>query len=66
MDKQEWPSPVILSEQQIDAIAERAAKKVYDRFAMTVGWRVIRGASYVVGAAIIALAVVLGKYGFIK
>lgn len=65
-DKYQWPAPIILTEQQIDDIADRAAKKVFDTVAMQVGWKVLRAVSYIIGAALVALAVWLAGAGHIK
>lgn len=67
-EKSQWPLP--LSEEQLEQIiemaAERAAQKVFDQVALTVGWKVLKGASYVIGIAVLALAVWLAGAGHLK
>ena len=50
----------ILSAEQIEAIAERAAEKALEKVYSEIGRNVVRKAMFVIGAAILALAAWLG------
>lgn len=50
---------IILTEEQLDTIAERAAAKVLEKFQLEVGKLTIRGFLYLCGAAGLALAAYL-------
>lgn len=68
MSDKHWPLP--LTEEQLDYIAEKAAEravnKVLDRVALNVGWKVLKGASYVIGVAVLALVAWLAGAGHLK
>lgn len=51
---------IILTEEQIDAIAERAASKVLERFHLEVGKLTVRAVLYILGAACVVFAGWLG------
>lgn len=55
-----------ISEEVIEHIAERAAKKVLNEVYIHVGKSVIRKAAWVVGIGVTALAIFLAGKGFIK
>lgn len=51
---------IVLSEEQLEAIAERAAQKVLQQFQLEVGRLTIRGALYLIGALCLAGLAYLG------
>lgn len=53
----------VLSENQMDEIAERAAEKALQKVYSEVGKGVLRRAAFVVGTAVIALLLWLGSHG---
>lgn len=57
---------IILTEDQLDAVAERAAAKVLEKFHLEVGKLTVRAVMYIFGAACIALAGWLGLEKIIK
>lgn len=57
---------IILTEDQLDAVAERAAAKVLEKFHLEVGKLTVRAVMYLLGAAGIALAGWLGLEKIVK
>lgn len=51
---------ILLSEEQLDAIAERAAKKVLQHFHIEVGKVTVRAGIYVLGSVCLALLAYIG------
>lgn len=62
-ERLERGSATVLTEEQIDQIAERAAARVLDKFHLEVGKIAVRSLLYFLGAAGIALA---GWFGLEK
>lgn len=54
---------IVLTEEQMDAIADRAVDKAWSRLAEQVGKSVMRKAAWVIGAGVLALFIWLAAKG---
>lgn len=65
-DGHERRAPVVIPDEAIERIAERAAEKAIDRLYTELGRNVVRKAMWVIGALVIVGVIWLAKHDILK
>lgn len=64
--REERRASIALTEEQLEAIAERAANKVFEKFQLEVGKVTLRGLGYACGLVLTGVLAYLISKGYIK